>query len=70
MWDALGGNELLTLRGHTGFVFDVAFSPYGKSLATSGMEGTVKVWNVENAQELPTLRGHRGNVTRIAFRGC
>ena len=33
VWDAQTGQELLTLKGHTGRVRSVAFSPDGKRLA-------------------------------------
>jgi WD40 repeat protein len=31
VWEAQSGKELLTLRGHSGSVFAVAFSPDGKA---------------------------------------
>ncbi len=42
----LGGEEPLTLKGHTGPVMSVAFSPDGKRLASSSRDQTVKVWDV------------------------
>ena len=35
VWDAASGQELLTLKGHTGPVISVAWSPDGKRLATA-----------------------------------
>ena len=35
VWDAQTGQELLTLKGHTGIVNSVAFSPDGKRLASA-----------------------------------
>ena len=57
VWDAQTGQELLTLKGHTGDVASVAFSPDGKRLASAGWDGTVKVWDAQTGQELLTLKG-------------
>jgi WD40 repeat protein len=48
-------------------VWDVAFSPDGRTLASSADDGAVKLWNVASLQEATTLHGHRGPVSAIAF---
>jgi WD40 repeat protein/serine/threonine protein kinase len=55
------------LRGHTGPVQSVAFSPDGTTLASASQDYTVKLWNVKDRQELATLKGHTNQVTSVAF---
>jgi hypothetical protein len=64
VWDAETGRELLTLRGHTGPVTSLAFSPTGQHLSSGGRPftyggppGEVKVWDAETGREVLTLPG-------------
>jgi WD40 repeat protein len=67
VWDATTGKEVLTLKGHTGNVLSVAFSPDGKRLASAGDDGMVKVWDTATGQAALTLTGHTGMVLSVAF---
>ncbi len=67
VWDAATGQEILTLKGHTGAVCSVAFSPDGKRLASASRDETVKVWDAATGQEILTLKGHTGDVSSVAF---
>jgi hypothetical protein len=67
MWDVAGGRELHTLRGHTGAVRSVSWSPDGTRLATGSVDGTAKVWDAAGAHELLTLKGHAGAVRSVAW---
>ena len=67
VWDAATGRTLLTLRGHTANVQEVAFSPDGTRIATASFDRTVKLWDAATGQEVFTLRGHTAGVICLAF---
>jgi len=56
-----------TFVGHHGDVTGLAFSHNGRELATSGADGSVKVWNLETARELLTLDTGSTQCTSLAF---
>jgi len=58
---------LRTLKGHTGAVTSVAFSPDGETFASGSHDGTIKLWDVAGGKELRTLTGHINAVTSVAF---
>lgn len=64
---ALNPPALLTFRGHTNGVFDVAFSPDGERALSGGCEGLVKLWEIRTGREIRTFRGHQGVVYSVAF---
>src|SRR5262249_34521143 len=57
----------LTLRGHTGRVRSVSYSPDGMRLASASDDLTVKVWDARTGAEVTTLRGHTGAVSAVTF---
>jgi WD40 repeat protein len=50
VWQASGGRELLTLKGHAGEVYSVSWSPDGTRLATGSVDGTANVWDAASAE--------------------
>lgn len=46
LWNAVSGEGLITLKGHTDDVHSVAWSPDGKRLATASSDQTAKVWTL------------------------
>lgn len=63
------GPHSTPLRGHTGAIEGVAFSPDGRTLASVGADRKAILWEVQ-ADEVPMgrrLAGHHQRVTSVAF---
>ena len=45
LWDVIKGNQLTTLNGHTEEVKMLTFSPDGKTLVSTGADGTILLWD-------------------------
>jgi serine/threonine protein kinase/WD40 repeat protein len=59
--------EQLTLQAHQGQTYGVAYSPDGRTLASGGQDGLVKLWEVATGRELGTLSSHKACVNCVAF---
>ncbi len=67
LWDPRSTQPLLVLRGHTDWVWRVAFSPDGQRIVTGSKDRTARVWDVATGRELLTLLGHTAEVFGVAF---
>jgi WD40 repeat protein len=56
VWDAVTGQQALTLKGQTNIVVSVCFSPDGKRLASSSHDGSVKVWDADSGEWPPQAK--------------
>src|SRR5207253_1269166 len=61
------GESPPTLRGHTGWISSLAFTPDGKLLASASADKTVKLWAIPDGRELATLQGHEDYVSSVAM---
>lgn len=56
-----------TLAVHADIVYAVAFSPNSQTLATTGYDRLIKVWDVDGGKLLRTLKDHSDTVYGLAF---
>jgi WD40 repeat protein len=55
VWNAERGEELFTLRDHTGSVTCLAFSLYEARLVSGALDQTVKVWEASSFDKMPEV---------------
>ena len=71
MWDATSGKELHTYRnilyGHKSNLTYAVLSPDATLLATSSVDRTAKIWDVQKDEVLLNLTGHNAYVTSVNF---
>jgi WD40 repeat protein len=58
LWDVATRKERAILKGHSGMVYSVAFSPDGKTLASVSNDQTIKLWDLATNKERATFQGH------------
>src|SRR5437763_1966979 len=53
---------------HDLFPHCIVYSPDGKTLASEGNDGTVRLWDVATGKERATIKGHAGDVNSVSYR--
>ena len=60
-------NRNTVFKGHTSYVYDVAFSPDGNLLASASADQTIRIREVHSGVCLQILEGHEDGIYRIRF---
>jgi len=63
VWNARNGQRLFTYEGHTSYVYSVAWSPDGSSIASSSADGTIQIWNAFLGQRSVTFLDRSTSIT-------
>jgi len=48
LWRVVNGQQVLSLQGHTGWIWAVTFSPDGKTLASCSHDSLIRLWDVQS----------------------
>jgi WD40 repeat protein len=57
----------LSLEGHTGSIYSVAFSPDGSQIISGADDFTVRVWDAVSGAHKHSLKGHTDFIDSVAF---
>ena len=65
--DAITGNQVAILSGHTGMVTSLVFSSDGVSLVSGSNDKTVSLWDIQTGGVVKTFQGHTEWVCSVSI---
>ena len=65
LWDVAAAREVRRFAGHPRGITSLAFSPDGKTLASSGGEQVARIWDVATGREVDHRPGHPTGIQSI-----
>lgn len=66
-WDAVSGEPLKLLQGHTNEVYSANYSFDGERIVSASSDGTVRVWDASSGESLLVLQKHTARVNFASF---
>ena len=67
LWDTASGDLTANISGHQGAVWQIAFSPDGRYVASAGSDRAVRLWQVSDGSPVAALSGHSDDTQDIVF---
>jgi WD40 repeat protein len=67
VWNVATGQELHTFGGHASTIHRAVFSPDGWTVATTGADGRIFLWNSRIGESKGSRIGHRGQASACCF---
>jgi WD40 repeat protein len=65
-WDIEHDREIRLSEGHRGHISSIVYSPDGRSLTSSGMDGMVRRWDLATGKEVQQFKAHLGGLWGLA----
>ncbi|KAF7975275.1 hypothetical protein HWV62_10164 [Athelia sp. TMB] len=62
-----GGAVGPSLKGHSGRVNCIVYSPDGTRIASCSLDNTIRLWDAKTRQAVGVLKGHAGPVLSVAY---
>jgi RNA polymerase sigma factor (sigma-70 family) len=66
-WDLWTAKELRRCEGHVGMLGRIVFTPEGKGLVSTGVDGTARLWDVATGKEVRRFEGSSGIHATLAL---
>jgi WD40 repeat protein len=66
-WDPVNSTLIRKIKGFSGMVRDITFSPDGSLLASAGRDASVRLWDVETGTSLNILQTDAGDLNSVSF---